>query len=99
MLKVSLALVATALTFASAKAFDNFGSRNAAAGFAQYGLQGLAIAGQGHIFDQVPQFGSSEEAPVAPMSYFYIYSPRCWTRHLTVANGNTLVNAATTICR
>ncbi len=47
MFKVGLeALAAMALTCASAKAFDNAGADRAAAAFALFGLQGLAVAGR-----------------------------------------------------
>ncbi len=96
MFKVALtALVAMPLTFASAVAFDNFGPDNAASAFAQYGLQGLGAAGRVQPDDGVRLFGSSAETPAAPPAY----TPYCWTRYATVANGNTLVNMPFTVCR
>jgi hypothetical protein len=96
MFKVGLtALVAVPLTFASAKAFDNSGSARAAAAFAQFGLQGLAVAGRAPANNGVSLFGPSVETPVGPPAY----TPVCWTRYATVANGNTLVNVPITICR
>jgi hypothetical protein len=96
MFKVGLtALVAIPLTFASAKAFDNLGSERAAAAFAQFGLQGLAVAGRASVDTGAAPFGPSEETPVAPPAY----APVCWTRYVTVANGNTLMNVPFTVCR
>ncbi|MGH9677634.1 MAG: hypothetical protein ACRD36_11085 [Candidatus Acidiferrum sp.] len=96
MFKVGLtALTAIPLTFAPAKAFDNDGTARAAAGFAQFGLQGLAIAGRAPAYGGVPPFTPYEETPVGPPAY----TPVCWTRYTTVANGNTLMNVPITICR
>ncbi len=95
MFKVGLtALVAIPLTFASAQAFDNSGAARAAAAFAQFGLQGLAVAGR-PAYGGAPPLGPYEEAPVSPPAY----TPVCRTRYVTVANGNTLTNMPITICR
>jgi hypothetical protein len=97
MLKVALAaLVAVPLTFASAEAFDSFSPDNAGAAFGAYGLQGLGVAGRFRADDGVRLFGQSEEAPSAAGPG---YAPVCWTRYVSVANGNTLVNAPFTVCR
>ena len=96
MIKVGiLALVATALTFASALALDNLGAERAANAFAQYGLQGLGLAGRASLNSGGAPFGSSDEPSLAQRSY----TPGCWTRYVTVANGNTLMNVPYTICR
>jgi hypothetical protein len=85
-----LALSAIPLTFASAKAIDNAASANAAAAFGQFGLAGLAVAGQ------IPApFGEPVYTLVAPP----VYTPVCWTQYVTTANGNTLINFPYTICR
>jgi hypothetical protein len=98
MFKVALtALVAMPLTFASAEAFDNFGPDNAGAAFGQYGLQGMGVAGRFRADDGVRLFGQSEEAP-AP-SAAPGYTPVCWTRYVSVANGNTLMTMPVTTCR
>jgi hypothetical protein len=91
-----LVLGAIPLTFASAKAIDgqvrdirpidNAASDNAAAAFGQFGVAGLAVAGQ------VPAAEYTLGAPPA-------YAPVCWTQYVTTANGNTLVNFPYTICR
>jgi hypothetical protein len=94
-----LVLGAIPLTFASAKAIDNAASANAAAAFGQFGVAGLAVAGQvPGTFEYpsfYPSFGRSEYTPVPPPAY----TPVCWTRYVTIANGNTLVNFPSTICR
>lgn len=90
-----MALVAAPLTFASAHAFDNVGPGRAAAAFGEFGVQGLAVAGQGRSDEVVPLTGPYEATSVpAPAN-----APVCWTRYVTVANGNTLVNAPVTVCR
>ncbi len=92
MFKIGLtALSAIPLTFASAKAVDNAASANAAAAFAQFGVGGLAVAGQA----PAGPFGPPVFAPAGPP----VYTPVCWTQYVTVANGNTLVNFPNTICR
>jgi hypothetical protein len=91
-----LALAAIPLTFASAKAIDNAGSDYAAAAFGQFGVAGLAVAGQASA--GYPYFATPEYTPVAPPVYTP-YTPVCWTQYVTVANGNTLVNFPRTICR
>lgn len=90
-----MALVAAPLTFASAQAFDNFGPGRAASAFGQFGVQGLAVAGQDRSNEVVPLTGPYEDTPGAAPAY----APVCWTRYVTVANGNTLVNAPVTVCR
>jgi hypothetical protein len=101
MFKVALtALIALPLTFASAQAFDNVnvGVNRAAAGFAQFGLQGMAAAGRPSADWGIPQFGYAGETFAGAPAYAP-YAPTCWTRYVTVANGNTLVNMPYTICR
>lgn len=96
MVKVGLmALVAIPLTFASAKAFDNLGSERAANAFAQFGLQGLAVTGRASVSNGIEPFAAPEAPPSAPRPY----TPVCWTRYVTVANGNTLMNVPYSICR
>jgi hypothetical protein len=100
MYKIGLtALSAVLLTSASAKAIDNAAGANAAAAFGQFGLAGLAVAGQAPaIFAYpsfYPSFGQPAYTPVGPP----VYTPVCWTRYVTIANGNTLVNFPSTICR
>jgi hypothetical protein len=95
MFKVGLMALAISLTFAPAKAFDNVGAARAEAAFAQFGLQGLAIAGRAPAYGEVSPFGPYEETPVRPPAR----TPVCWTRYATVANGNTLMNVPFTICR
>jgi hypothetical protein len=100
MFKIGLtALAALPLTFAAAQAFDSFGANRAATYFGQYGVNGLAVAGRTNA-----QFGDAGETP----QYGYAgenfagvpaYAPRCWTRYVTAANGNTLVNMPYTVCR
>jgi len=110
MLKILTVLIAVSLTFASAKAFDNTASDNAAAAFGQYGLNGLAVVGRAppgygyplpfgpHGYPPFgPTIGATVSTPVSPP--VYVYSPVCWTRYVTVATGNTLVNFPQTICR
>jgi len=95
MFKLGLtALVAIALTFTSAKAFEDLGAERAANGFAQFGLQGLSVAGRASLSNVIEPF-SAPEAPIAPPRY----TPVCWTRYATVANGNTLMNVPYTFCR
>jgi hypothetical protein len=97
MFKIGLtALCAIPLTFASAKAVDNAASDYAAAAFGQFGLAGLAVAGQAHA--EYPPFGPSAYTPAGPPVYTP-YTPVCWTQYVTIANGNTLVNLPNTICR
>ena len=92
MFKIGLtALIAIPLTFASAKAADNAAAANAAAAFGQFGLAGLAVAGRAPAGDGYLPFGPPAYTPVGP--------PVCWTRYVTIANGNTLVNVPNTICR
>ena len=94
MFKIGLmAVSAILLTFASAKAVDDAASANAAAAFGQFGLAGLAVAGQVHA--EYPPFGPPVYAPVGPP----VYTPVCRTQYVTIANGNTLVNFPNTICR
>lgn len=100
MFKIGLmALGAIPLTFGSAKAIDNAASANAAAAFGQFGVAGLAVAGQ------VPTgpFGPPVFAPIGPPVLYTpvppVYTPVCWTQYVTIANGNTLVNLPNTICR
>jgi hypothetical protein len=98
-----LVLGAMPLTFASAKAIDgqvrdirpidNAASANAAAAFGQFGVAGLAVAGQ--VPAEYPRFGPTEYTPVAPPAY----TPVCWTQYVTIANGNTLVSLPNTICQ
>jgi hypothetical protein len=90
-----MALAAIPLTFASAKAIDNAASANAAAAFGQFGLAGLAVAGQAPAGYGYGPFGPPEYTPVGPP----VYTPVCWTQYVTTANGNTLVNVPYTICR
>ncbi len=107
MLKVGLAaLAAMPLTFACARAIDNSGADRAAAAFAEFGVQGLAIAGQTHGGMEFPAFVPAEEPPVGPSGYGPVgpvgppaYTPVCWTRYVTPANANTLMNLPVTICR
>jgi hypothetical protein len=99
-MKIALmALSAIPLTFASAKAVDNAAGVNAAAAFGQFGLGGLAVAGQAPATFEYPSFypsfGQSVYTPAAPP----MYTPVCWTQYVTIANGNTLVNFPRTICR
>lgn len=94
MFKIGLvALSVIPLTFASAKALDNAASDYAAAAFGQFGLNGLAVAGQ--VRAEYPAFGQPVYAPVGSP----VYTPVCWTQYVTTANGNTLVNLPYTICR
>ena len=96
MLKIGLmALIAIPLTFASAKAVDNAAAANAAAAFGQFGLAGLAVAGQAPAGYGYGPFGPPVYTPAGPP----VYTPECWTQYVTIANGNTLVNAPVTICR
>ena len=96
MFKIGLtALIAIPLTFASAKAVDNGAGANAAAAFGQYGLAGLAVAGQAPAGYGYGPFGPPVYTPVGPP----VYTPVCWTQYVTIANGNTLVNFPNTICR
>jgi hypothetical protein len=96
MLKIGLmALIATPLTFASAQAIDDAAAANAAAAFGQFGLAGLAVAGQAPAGYGYPPFSPPEYTPVGPP----VYTPVCWTQYVTIANGNTLVNFPNTICR
>ncbi len=89
MFKVALiALASLPLTFAAANAFDNDGANRAANAFSEFGLQGLGVAGQASLNDGA---GPSYVMPS--------YAPSCWTQYVTVANGNTLMNAPYTICR
>ena len=60
------ALIAIPLTFAPAKAFDNGGAARAAAAFAQFGVQGLSIAGRPPAYGAVPQVGPYGETPAGP---------------------------------
>jgi hypothetical protein len=95
MFKLGLtALVAIALTFTSAKAFEDRGAERAANAFAQFGLQGLSVAGRAGISNVMEPFAPPEPPVAAPR-----YVPTCWTRYVTVANGNTLMNVPYTICR
>ena len=97
MVKIGLMALATIpLTFASAKAIDNAASDYAAAAFGQFGLQGLAVAGQARA-EYLP-FGPPAYTPAGPPVYTP-YTPVCWTQYVTIANGNTLVNLPNTICR
>jgi hypothetical protein len=89
-----MALTAIPLTFASAKAIDNAASANAAAAFGQFGLAGLAVAGQAPAGYGYGPF-APEYTPVGPP----VYTPVCWTQYVTIANGNTLVNSPYTICQ
>jgi hypothetical protein len=97
------ALAAIPLTFATAQAFDNGGAGRADAAFAQFGVQGLALAGRARGFDGLTAYGPSEGTPagfygetlVAPPAY----RPVCWTEYLTVAKANILANVPRTICR
>ncbi len=96
MFKIGItALVAVTLTFASAKALDNSGAYRAAGAWALFGLQGLAVAGQMPAGEVFPQFGPFWATPVGPPAY----TPICWTRYVTAANGNTLMTVPITICR
>lgn len=104
MFKIGLAaLSAVLLTSASAKAFDNVAGVNAATAFGEFGLGGLAVAGQAPATFEYPSFfpsfypsfGQSVYTPVTPP----MYTPVCWTQYVTIANGNTLVNFPRTICR
>ncbi len=96
MFKMGLtALSAILLTYGSAKAFDNAASDNAAAAFGQFGLAGLAVAGQAPAGYGYPPFGPPVYTPAGPP----VYTPVCWTQYVTVANGNTLVNFPHTFCR
>jgi hypothetical protein len=96
MFKIGLpTLIAIPLTFASAKAVDNVASANAAAAFGQFGLAGLAVAGQAPAGYGYGPFGPPVSTPAGPP----VYTPVCWTRYVTIANGNTLVNFPNTICR
>ena len=96
MFKLGLtALVAIALASASAKAFEDLGAERAANAFAQYGLQGLSVAGRASVSNVMEPFAPPEAAPIAPPRY----TPVCWTRYVTVANGNTLMNVPYTTCR
>ena len=88
-----MALTTIPLTFASARAVDDVASAYAAAAFGQYGLAGLAVAGQVHV----PPFGPPP--PVYTPFGSPVYTPVCWTQYVTIANGNTLVNFPHTICR
>ena len=95
MFKIGLtALSAITLTFASAKAVDNAASVNAAAAFSQFGLQGLAVAGRAPDGYEYPPFGPPDTSVGPP-----VYTPVCWTRYVTIANGNTLVSFPNTICQ
>jgi len=97
MFKIGLmALTAIPLTFASAQAIDNAASDYAAAAFGQFGVAGLAVAGQVHA--EYPSFGPPVSTPLGSPEYMP-YAPVCWTRYVTIANGNTLVNIPNTICR
>ena len=88
MFKIGLmALSAILLTFGSAKAVDDAASANAAAAFGQFGLAGLAVAGQAPAGYEYGPFGPP------------VYTPECWTQYVTIANGNTLVNVPNTICQ
>lgn len=104
MFKIGLAaLSAVLLTSASAKAFDNAPGANAPAAFGQFGLEGLAVAGQAPATFEYPSFfpsfypsfGQSVYTPAAPP----MYTPVCWTQYVTIAKGNTLVNFPRTICQ
>ena len=96
MFKIGLmALSAILLTFGSAKAVDDAASANAAAAFGQFGLAGLAVAGQAPAGYGYGPFGPPEYTPVGPP----VYTPVCWTQYVTIANGNTLVNSPYTICQ
>lgn len=96
MFKLGLtALVAIPLTFASAKAFEDLGAERAANAFAQFGLQGLSVAGRASVSNVIEPFSAPEAPPIAPRAY----TPVCWTRYATVANGNTLMNVPYTFCR
>jgi hypothetical protein len=95
MFKIGLtALSAILLTFASAKAIDNAASDNAAAAFGQFGLAGLAVAGQAPA-----GYGYGPGPPVYTPAGPPVYAPVCWTQYVTIANGNTLVNFPNTICQ
>jgi hypothetical protein len=97
MFKIGLtALSVIPLTFASAHAIDNAASAYAAAAFGQFGVAGLAVAGQ--VRPEYPSFGPPAYPPLGPPVYSS-YAPVCWTQYVTVANGNTLVNFPKTICR
>jgi hypothetical protein len=102
MFKVGLAsLVAITITFASAHSFDNnYGADRAASYFGEFGLQGLAAAGRGRVFEG-RSFGYDAEASEAATAYGPAYAPArravCWVQFLTLANSNTLIPQ--TICR
>jgi hypothetical protein len=96
MFKVGItALLAIPLAFTSAKAFDNARANRAAAAFAQFGVQGLAVAGQMPAGEAFPQSGPFWATPVGLPAY----TPICWTRYVTAANGNTLMTVPIIICR
>ena len=100
MIKIGLmALIAMPLTFASAKAFDNTASNDAAAAFGQYGVAGLAIAGRAPPGYGYPlPFGPHGFPPFGPTIGATVYTPVCWTQYVTAATGNTLVTFPNTIC-
>src|SRR5437588_13131879 len=91
-----MALAAIPLTFESAQAVDNTASAYAAAAFGQFGLAGLAVAGQ--VRPEYPSFSPPAYTPVGSPVYSP-YTPVCWTQYVTIANGNTLVNLPKTIFR
>ena len=68
MFKIGLmALSAIPLTFGSAKAVDDAASANAAAAFGQFGLAGLAVAGQAPAGYRYGPFGPPVYTPAGPL--------------------------------